>query len=139
MNRICFLLCVNVMCASLWSCNNTPQQEKTIANNSNTVAAEDTLSIAAPTITDSGSVEIGEFNCVPKKYAPKILSAPNADSLHPDFKTTQVGLGWSFLSKKKITNSSGSYLAGDLYGSRGTIVNKSTCYVIFDEWSCSGE
>ena len=76
------------------------------------------------------------FNCSPVNYNPKVLSASHPDSLHADWKDSEVGLAWSLMDAKKITNSNGEFLVGNLVSPRGGTLTNGPYYVIFSEWGC---
>ena len=77
-----------------------------------------------------------KLNCAPINYNPKILSSPNTNSIHPDWKESEVGTSWSFFSNKKIENKDGVFLFGNLISPKGS-VNTKGCYIIYSEWECS--
>ena len=77
-----------------------------------------------------------ELSCAPNNYNPKILSSPNPKSIHPDWKESKVGESWSFFSSKKIENTDGVFLFGNLISPRGEAITKG-CYIIYSEWDCS--
>ena len=77
-----------------------------------------------------------KLNCAPIDYNPKILSSPNPKSIHPEWKGSEVGTSWSFLSTKKIENEYGVFLFGNLISPRGGVSTEG-CYIIYSEWECS--
>lgn len=81
--------------------------------------------------------ENGNFYCSPLIYNPKVLSKPDSNSIHPDWKDSEVGTSWSIVATKKITNDNGIFLYGDLYSPRGGKMENGPFYFIYTEWSCS--
>jgi hypothetical protein len=77
-----------------------------------------------------------KLNCAPIEYNPKIFSEPNILSIHPDWRDSEVGESWSFISSRKIENDKGKFLYGDLYSPKGQLFTKG-CFVLIEEWECS--
>ncbi len=87
--------------------------------------------------SDSQIEEKGTYYCSPLIYNPKVLANPDSNSVHPDWKGSEVGTAWSIIVSKKITNNQGVFLYGDLYSPRGGKMEHSPFYFIYSEWSCS--
>jgi hypothetical protein len=77
-----------------------------------------------------------KFNCAPIDYNPKILSSPIPNSIHPEWKESEVGSSWSFISSKKIENKDGIFLFGNLISPKGGVLCNA-CYIIYSEWECT--
>lgn len=74
-----------------------------------------------------------DLQCTPIDYNPKILSGADPKLIHTDWKESEVGTSWTFFATKKIINTNGIFLYGDLISPRGGIITKG-CYVINSEW-----
>ncbi|MBD2341825.1 hypothetical protein H6G64_33365 [Calothrix sp. FACHB-156] len=84
----------------------------------------------------SDKVDIG---CVPKNNQSRILSTPNPNDIHPDWRgESYIGTSWTFIIKDIIKNDTGMYLKGDLYSPRGGLRNNDV-FVIKNEWDCSDD
>ena len=70
---------------------------------------------------------------------PRILYKPDPKALHSEWKERELsGWGGTFVAKKKIINSKGVFLFGDLYSTRGDLIGGGPFYVIYSEWDFSG-
>src|SRR5690606_34588407 len=77
------------------ACNQDPaylQKEKQIANTEPVFEKGITDTPAEDTKADTVT-----YNCSPINYNPKVLSAPHLDSIHSDWKDSEVGLAWSLM------------------------------------------
>lgn len=82
----------------------------------------------------STKVNIG---CVPKNNQSRILSTPNPNDIHPDWRgESYIGTSWSLITKEIIKNNTVIYLKGDLYSPRGGLINENV-FVLENEWDCS--
>jgi hypothetical protein len=89
-----------------------------------------------------------KLNCYPPNGTRIILDKPDMKAIHPAWKQSyeggsQIGLGWSFISKRIISTKNGKFLFGDIYTSRGGKFNVSqngfngSVYVPYEQWECS--
>ncbi|MEH2438546.1 MAG: hypothetical protein V7K25_30850 [Nostoc sp.] len=82
----------------------------------------------------SAKVNIG---CVPKNNQSRILSTPNPNDIHPNWRgESYIGTSWSLIIKEIIKNNTIIYLKGDLYSPRGGLINENV-FVLENEWDCS--
>ncbi len=83
-------------------------------------------------VVDMQGVTFDEIN-------PRILYKPDPKALHSEWKERELsGWGGTFVAKKKIINSKGVFLFGDLYSTRGDLIGGGPFYVIHSEWDFSG-
>lgn len=75
------------------------------------------------------------IGCAPKSNQSRILSSPNPNDIHPDWRDG-IGLSWTVLANQIIKKNVNTYLKGDLYFPRGGLINKNV-FVIKNEWDCS--
>jgi hypothetical protein len=85
-------------------------------------------------IETSDKIDMG---CAPKSNQSRILSSPNPNDIHPEWKgESYIGMSWSLIAKEIINNDTGIYLKGDLYSPRGGLINENI-FVIENEWDCN--
>ena len=88
------------------------------------------------------SIENVYIQCVPfdDGIDPRILSMPDPNALHPEWKGAGfVGSSYTFVAKKRIINTKGVFFYGDLFSPRGGLMGGGPYYVICSEWDYSGE
>ena len=65
-----------------------------------------------------------------------ILQSANPNDIHPDWRgEAYVGMGQGFVPRMRKKTDTGLYLKGDLYSTRGSILNKNV-WIIAKEWTC---
>lgn len=75
--------------------------------------------------------------CNARDNTARILTSQSPNDIHPDWKgESYVGTGMAFVVRKVVTTDVGRYLFGDLYSTRGSVINPNV-YVIAKEWSCA--
>ena len=81
-------------------------------------------------------VEIVDIQGIPfDEINPRIMYEPDPKALHPDWKDSELGgSSITFDAKKKIINSKGIFLCGDLISTRGEIIGGGPFYVVYSEW-----
>lgn len=147
------LLILLIIIIALTSCNqnkNNSQKEKELADKEKELLVKENeilkKELDAKQKKDSENLAQAKDNssnltinlsCSPINYNPKILSGPDPNQIHTDWKNNEVGLSWSLSAKRKITNEKGIFLVGDLISPRGGVMQNGPFYVVFSEWSCS--
>ncbi|MFO5492819.1 MAG: hypothetical protein ACLBM6_09815 [Cuspidothrix sp.] len=77
------------------------------------------------------------ISCAPKSNQSRILSSPNPNDIHPNWKgESYIGTSWSLIAKQIIKNDIATYLKGDLYSPRGGLINENI-FVLENEWDCN--
>jgi hypothetical protein len=77
-----------------------------------------------------------ERSCSPNTNAARILAQPSPNAIHPAWRGDAfVGVSWSFLPRRTVSNMTGQYAFGDLLSPRGGVVNRDV-YILLSEWQC---
>jgi hypothetical protein len=77
--------------------------------------------------------------CSPLDNSARVLASPSPNDIHPDWTgESYLGTSWSFIPSGSAQDGTGTYLKGNLYSSRGGLVNAEV-YVLAKEWMCSAD
>ncbi|MER9868760.1 hypothetical protein NKJ35_16460 [Mesorhizobium sp. M0136] len=76
--------------------------------------------------------------CNARDNAARILASPSPNDIHRDWQgESYVDTGMGFVVRKAVLTDIGRYLYGDLYSTRGSVINPKKVYVIAKEWNCA--
>src|SRR5262249_25278986 len=87
-------------------------------------------------MTPLPSIDSIKAGCAPKTNTARILTSPNPNDVHPDWRGEgYIGLSWSLRPKRYVKSNTGTYLEGELVSPRGGTWSDSV-FVLLDEWQC---
>ena len=105
--------------------NSAMDSISTAADSSQKLPAE-TQNVTADSLVD--------LNLAPKIYNARVLSKPNPDAIHPDWRAAELGKAWSLFASKKISNATGVYYEGILISPRGEKMDHGPYFFFANEW-----